>query len=86
MEAVMPTTRKSSSQSSSKSAGKAQQGAKGGAAKSASISGALPPYGVPIREAMARGDKQEMRRVAAAARKWLKNVQAALDQLDKASK
>lgn len=81
----MPT-RKSSSQTSSKSSSKAQQGAKGGAAKSASISGAMPPYGVPIREAIARGDKQEMRRVAASARKWLKDVQAALDRLDKASK
>jgi Domain of unknown function (DUF1843) len=81
----MPT-RKSSSQSSSKSSGKSQQGAKGRATKSASISGAVPPYGVPIREAIARGDKQEMRRVAAAARKWLKDVQAALDRLDKASK
>ncbi|HEV7377356.1 MAG TPA: DUF1843 domain-containing protein [Pyrinomonadaceae bacterium] len=81
----MPT-RKSSSQTSSKSSGKAQQGAKGGAAKSASVSGAIPPYGVPIQEAIARGDKQEMRKVAASARKWLKDVQAALDQLDKASK
>jgi hypothetical protein len=85
MEAVMPT-RKSSSQSSSKSSGKAQQGPKGGTAQSASAIGAMPPYGVAIREAVARGDKQEMRRVAAAARKWLKDVQAALDRLDKASK
>jgi Domain of unknown function (DUF1843) len=81
----MPT-RKSSSQSSGKSSGKARQGAKSGAARSASLSGAMPPYGVPIQEAIARGDKQEMRRVAAAARKWLKDVQAALDRLDKASK
>lgn len=81
----MPT-RKSSLQSSGKSSGKARQGAKSGAARSASISGAMPPYGVPIREAIARGDKQEMRRVATAARKWLKDVQAALDRLDKASK
>jgi hypothetical protein len=85
MEAVMPT-RKSGSQSSGKSSGKARKSAKGGAAKSASIGGAIPPYGVPIREAIAGGNKQEMRRVATAARKWLKNVQAALDQLDKASK
>ena len=82
----MPTTRKSSSQSSSKSSGKSQSGAKGGAARRASIGGAIPPYGVPIREAIARGDKQEMRKVAMAARKWLKDVQAALDQLDKASR
>jgi hypothetical protein len=81
----MPT-RKNSSQSSSKSSGKSRPAAKGGAARSASVGGAMPPYGVPIREAMARGDKQEMQRVAAAARKWLKDVQAALDRLDKASK
>ncbi|HEX8843378.1 MAG TPA: DUF1843 domain-containing protein [Pyrinomonadaceae bacterium] len=78
--------RKSSSQSSSKSSGKSRQGPKGGATKATSIGGAIPPYGVPIREAIARGDKQEMRKVAAAARKWLKDVQAALDRLDKASK
>lgn len=81
----MPT-RKSSSQSSGKSTGKSQPAARGRAAGSASIGGAIPPYGVPIREAIARGDKQEMQRVAAAARKWLKDVQAALDQLDKASR
>lgn len=81
----MPTP-KSSSQSSSKSSGKPQQGAKGGTASSSLIGGAIPPYGVPIREAIARGDKQEMRKVAAAARRWLKDVQAALDQLEKASK
>jgi hypothetical protein len=45
-------------------------------------SGALPPYGTPIREAMARGDVQEMRKVADAARKWVKDVQTALEKLE----
>jgi hypothetical protein len=46
-------------------------------------SGPLPPYGVAIREAIARGDVREMRRVATVARKYLKNVQAALDTMEK---
>ena len=48
--------------------------------------GALPPYGDPIRKAIARGDAREMKNVAASARKWLADVQAALDQLDSALK
>ncbi len=48
--------------------------------------GQLPPYGVPIREAMARGDVREMRRVAASARKWVSDTQAALDAMEKALK
>jgi hypothetical protein len=48
--------------------------------------GALPPYGDPIRKAIARGDAREMKTVAASARKWMADVQAALDQLDSALK
>ena len=44
--------------------------------------GAVPPYGPPIREAMARGDAAEMRRVAASARKWINDAQAALEKLE----
>jgi hypothetical protein len=44
----------------------------------------VPPYGVAIKEALARGDAQEMRRVAASGRKYLKDVQAALKRLEKA--
>lgn len=44
--------------------------------------GAVPPYGPPIREAAARGDVAEMRKVAASARKWIKDVQSALDKLE----
>ena len=48
--------------------------------------GAVPPYGDPIRKAIARGDAREMKNVAASARKWMSDVQAALDQLDSALK
>ena len=49
-------------------------------------SGTVPPYGDPIRKAIARGDAQEMKNVAASARKWMSDVQSALDQLDSALK
>ena len=49
-------------------------------------SGAVPPYGDPIRAAIARGDTREMKNVATSARKWLADVQSALDQLDSAIK
>jgi hypothetical protein len=66
-------------------------GKKSGAKKSTkkslkAASGAVPPYGDPIRQAIARGDAQEMKNVAASARKWMSDVQAALDQLDSAMK
>jgi Domain of unknown function (DUF1843) len=48
--------------------------------------GPVPPYGDPIRKAIARGDAREMKSVAASARKWMADVQAALDQLDSALK
>ena len=48
--------------------------------------GALPPYGDPIRAAIARGDAREMKNVAASARKWLADVEAALAQLESALK
>jgi Domain of unknown function (DUF1843) len=66
---------------------------KGGAAKKAAKKSAsaaapklsnLPPYGEPIRQAIARGDAGEMKRVAASARKYVSDVQAALDKLDQA--
>jgi len=47
-------------------------------------SGAVPPYGDPIRAAIARGDAREMKNVATSARKWMADVQSALDQLDSA--
>lgn len=48
--------------------------------------GPVPPYGDPIRAAIARGDAREMKSVAASARKWLKDAQAALEQLEAALK
>ena len=48
--------------------------------------GPVPPYGDPIRKAIARGDAREMKSVAVSARKWMADVQAALDQLDSALK
>ena len=62
----MPTKKPPSSKKSSKS--------------SARI-GPVPPYGIAIREAVARGDAAEMKKVAAAARKHLTDVQSALDKL-----
>jgi hypothetical protein len=64
-------------------------GKKSGAKKSTkkslkAESGTVPPYGDPIRQAIARGDAQEMKNVAASARKWISDVQAALDKLDSA--
>ena len=70
-----------------------QRAAKKGAAKKGSVkkagafaaatSGAVPPYGEAIRQATARGDEAEMRKTAAAARKWIKDAQAALEKLEK---
>lgn len=45
--------------------------------------GPIPPYGVPIYESIKRGNVAEMKKQAAAARKWLSGIQAALDALDK---
>lgn len=69
-----------------KASGK-KSGAKKSTKKSARVeSGPVPPYGDPIRQAIARGDQQEMKNVAASARKWMSDVQSALDQLDGALK
>ena len=67
-----------------KTSGK-KSGGKKSTKKSARVeSGAVPPYGDPIRKAIARGDAQEMKNVAASARKWMSDVQSALDKLDSA--
>jgi hypothetical protein len=47
-------------------------------------SGPVPPYGDPIRAAIARGDSREMKNVASSARKWIADAQAALNQLESA--
>ena len=53
-------------------------------ATAATTSGAVPPSGIAIREAVGRGDGQEMKKVATSARRYLKTIQAALDKLDQA--
>lgn len=69
----MPARKKTTKKSSTKKTAKAS-------------TGALPPYGDPIRGAIARGDVQEMKNVAASARKWVSDVQSALKDLDSAIK
>ncbi len=80
----MPTRRKAVK-------GKAVRGSKskltGGRASARSArdnGGPVPPYGPPIREAIARGDVNEMRKLAAVTRRWLRDVKAALARLEKA--
>lgn len=65
----MPTSKKASKTKSS---------------KSASRPGPVPPYGIAIREAIARGNTQEMRKVAQVARKHVADVTSALAKLEKA--
>ena len=76
----MPTRKASGKKSSAKKSRKKSS------ASARVESGAVPPYGDPIRKAIARGDQREMKNVAASARKWLSDVQSALDQLDGALK
>lgn len=73
-------TSKGSAKGGAKAAAKKGGASASGAARPAA--GAVPPYGVAIREAAARGDAAEMRKVANNARKWIKDAQAALDKLD----
>ena len=69
-----------------KTSGKKAGGKKSTKKSSRVESGPVPPYGDPIRKAIARGDQREMKNVAASARKWMSDVQSALDQLDGALK
>jgi len=70
-----------------KTSGKKTTGKKSTKKSSARVeSGPVPPYGDPIRKAIARGDQREMKNVAASARKYISDVQSALDQLDNAMK
>ena len=48
--------------------------------------GPVPPYGEAIRGAVARGNIQEMKNVAANARNWITDAQAALKELESALK
>ena len=48
-----------------------------------SSAGQMIPYGPAIRDAIARGDAQEMRKVVASSRKMIKEVESALNQLER---
>ncbi|MDX6612875.1 MAG: hypothetical protein QOD75_2061 [Blastocatellia bacterium] len=45
--------------------------------------GRIVLYGIPIRDAIKRGDVSEMRQLAAVARRHVSDVQTALDELEK---
>jgi len=75
----MPTKKASSKKTTAKSK-------KSSKASARVATGAVPPYGDPIRAAIARGDSREMKNVAASARKWISQVQSALDELGGALK
>ena len=77
----MPTTKKATKagKKSSKKGGK-KSTKKGAAARAES--GPVPPYGEAIRGAIARGDTREMRDLAASTRKWLDDVESALQELE----
>ena len=65
---------------------KKTSGAASSKKRAAPTSGSMIPYGDPIRDAIARGEVQEMRKLAASTRKWINDVQKGLDRLDKAVK
>lgn len=55
--------------------------AKGKSSKAAA-SGSLPPYGVPINEAIASGNVREMKAMVAQTRKYIAELERALKVLD----
>jgi Domain of unknown function (DUF1843) len=76
----MPTRKKA--QSTKKTTAKGKKTTKASSARVQT--GAVPPYGDPIRAAIARGDMRQMKNTAASARKWLTDVESALAQLESA--
>lgn len=78
----MASSKKTSGTTKSASSSKSAKG--GSSAKAAPNTGSMIPYGPPIKEALARGDVQEMRKVAALTRKHLKDVQSLLGKLEEA--
>lgn len=59
----------------SKSAAKASTGKR-------AASGAVPPYGPPIRDAMARGNLSDMKSLAARTRKYIAELERAVKALE----
>ena len=80
----MPARKKARSTAKKSSKSSTKKSAKSRAVRP--DTGPVPPYGDPIRGAIARGDVQEMKNVAANARKWVSDVESALRQLDTAIK
>ena len=76
----MATSKKSKPQKG----GAAKKSAKKSARSVATLPGNVPPYGEPIRQAIARGDVKEMKRLAASTKIYVGDLQAALDKLDQA--
>jgi hypothetical protein len=81
----MPTTKKAS-KSTKKASKKSTKKSSKQSTKMSVESGALPPYGVAIREALSRGDASEMKKLANSSRKYLAEVEAALEELESAMK
>lgn len=81
-------TSKGASKSSTKKKGatKSKAGSGGGGGRSGGYGGGSggiqPLYGVVIRDAIARGDTAEMKRLSTQARKHIKDVESALSKLD----
>lgn len=67
---------------SKKAPSRARKSSRKTSAKASIPNGPVPPYGDPIRKAIARGDVQEMRKLAVSTRRWLDEVNAALAELE----
>ena len=70
----------------SRKSGKKTTAKKSSRANARPDTGPVPPYGDPIRAAIARGDTRQMKNVAASSRKYLADLEAAVQQLDNALK
>ncbi|MDT5268386.1 MAG: hypothetical protein QOH49_572 [Acidobacteriota bacterium] len=79
---INPEANMATSKGSGKKGASKKGSSKTAGARAAAATGPLPPYGVAIREASARGDAAEMRKVAASARKWISDAQTALEKLE----
>ena len=81
----MPAKKYSKSKKASKSkkgSSRSRKSSRKTSARASVENGPVPPYGVAIREAIARGDVQEMRKLANTTRQWLDEVNEALNRLE----
>ena len=80
----MPKAKKASKKGSKskKGSSRARKSSRKTSTRASVESGPGPPYGVAIREAIARGDAQEMRQLANTTRQWLDEVNEALNRLE----